>query len=213
MSALITALRSSTKDQHTALENVTRLPQSLTDVSDITSVLTTFWGYYASLDKLLQQASSANLPADISARPLRSQILVDDLTALGANVPERPKIAPCSSLPLADTTYRQWGIRYVIEGSALGGKTVRSYMLQHHELAPWAEKIRFFNVYGAETALKWKGFLSELLKLQPTPAEQAQAVEAASGVFATLTEWFKAADNVAPNNAEALTGSMIKRAV
>lgn len=190
MVALGPSLRSSTKHLHAKLEEATRLPQSLGTLADIERVLATFWGYYAALDSLLKQAPTGDLPTDITERPLRSLVLAHDLDKLGSKVTQCRETSLCSNLPLANTVYRQWGIRYVVEGSALGGMIIRAHMLRQPQLAPWADKIQFFNIYGTDTARQWNAFQSEIVKLDPNPAEEAQAIEAAKGVFATLRNWF-----------------------
>ena len=212
MGSLISALRASTRSQHEQLESVTRLPQSLSDLSDLKSVLSTFLGYYVVLDRQLQHPSTCELPDDVVLRPWRSKVLAEDLALLGADL---PPLLGSPQLPQATTAYQQWGIRYVIEGSALGGKTIRAYLRRHPSLAPWSDKISFFNIYGADTARQWANFLSELDRLDPMPAEQAQAVEAAQIVFATLTDWFRLHRSRplegAENSMESMTEGAIER--
>ncbi|MFK7853127.1 MAG: biliverdin-producing heme oxygenase [Granulosicoccus sp.] len=191
MESLITALRAHTRAQHSDLESVTRLPQSLTGLSALREVLCNFFCYYRELDCLLKKSSRAGLPLTVRNRPFRSNVLLQDLALLGVGGSALAKLPSCTGLPQQLTLHQLWGVHYVIEGSALGGKIVRSHMLKQPELAPLADELRFFNVYGADTAIQWKRFSAELNSLELTDAGQMEVINGAKFVFTTLIDWFQ----------------------
>ena len=189
MNDLIALLRAHTQPQHTRLENVTRLPRSLKSAEDLRNILVTFLGYYAALDPILHEASIGVLPSEVADRPWRSCALRQDLITMGLDKEKLDSIPICTRLPTTLTRHHIWGIHYVIEGSALGGKIVRSHLKKHPSLVCWHEQVKFFNIYGPDTASRWKSFIAELEKLSLSPADQTQVIEGAQAVFSTLTDW------------------------
>lgn len=191
MGSLITLLREATQPQHKLLEAVTRLPQSLESAEDLQRVLVTFLGYYTALDPVLHVASQGVVPAEVADRPWRSRVLRQDLIAMGLDDEDLAEIPVCVRIPAKLTCYPAWGIHYVVEGSALGGKVISSHMKNHSSLTGWDGKLRFFNMYGSDTTSRWKRFMAELDNLNTSQAEQMQIVKGAQMAFSTLTDWFQ----------------------
>ena len=191
MNRLITSLRAHTQSQHERLESVTSLPQSLESAEDLRRVLCTFLGFYTALDPALHESKADVLPSEITSRPRRSHVLRRDLIAMGLDECSLANVPICTKLPTMLTPYHRWGVHYVVEGSALGGRVVRSHMKKHPELERWVGVVRFFSIYGSETTSHWKNFISELEELNPSPLEHEQILEGAQSVFATLIVLFQ----------------------
>lgn len=191
MGNLITLLRETTQPQHILLEAVTRLPQSLESAEDLQRVLATFLGFYTALDPVLHEASEGVVPAEVADRPWRSRVLRRDLIAMGLDDEDLADVPVCARIPAKLTCYSAWGIHYVVEGSALGGKVISSHMKKHSSLTSWDGQLRFFNMYGSDTTSRWKRFMAELDNLNPSLEEQMQIVKGAQMAFSTLTDWFQ----------------------
>ena len=102
--------------------------------------------------------------------------LEQDLTTLAF-----PLLPPAPALGGGDA--EGWGVRYVLEGSALGGRVI----LRHAErlgLTP-AHGARYFAGWGANTGPRWKAFLQDL-EGTATPARQPAIVAGAVAAFSAL---------------------------
>ncbi|MGI4953697.1 MAG: biliverdin-producing heme oxygenase [Janthinobacterium lividum] len=107
-----------------------------------------------------------------------AQWLAQDLAALG--VSSLPPLA----MPAMDAA-EGWGMRYVLEGSALGGRV----LLRRAEwmgLSPDAGA-RYFAGEGAETGPRWKRFL-QALDQAATPEAVPLIVQGARRSFEALAE-------------------------
>jgi heme oxygenase len=161
------ALRTGTAADHARLDGLFA-GFDLADPVAYRAFLTAHAMALPAVERALDEADFDSRLADWPERR-RTAALADDLAALGAALPD-PLPAPALPGPAAC-----WGAAYVVEGSRLGGAMLarrvgeglpRSYL--GTPLAPGA----------------WRHFLGELDRHLATPAEQAEAVQAANAVFA-----------------------------
>ena len=119
--------------------------------------------------------------------PERSDWLGQDLTVLygdcwpGAALPQ-------PTMPRLDSTASVLGALYVIEGSALGGRTLARGLDRLLGIGQ-ANGRRFFEGRGAATGAAWQRFLGQLETVSAAPVARAAAVSAAVETFSVFEAW------------------------
>ena len=117
----------------------------------------------------------------------RSAWLEDDLAALGLD--RKSFTAPmCPRIPQLDSTERRLGARYVVEGSALGGRGL-ARGLDLLLGAGVTTGRRFFIGRGAGTAEAWTGYLAQLSAASADRGTRASIIAAATETFEVFEEW------------------------
>ena len=120
-----------------------------------------------------EQANAARLQAlDWSYHP-RAPVLAADLQALGE--------APAAPLPgpRADSDAEAWGMLYVVEGSALGGRLIARHLRTH--LPAQAARIRHFA--DAPAGPGWPAFRDALEQALPDEGARRRAAAGAQAMF------------------------------
>ena len=121
--------------------------------------------------------------------PSRTACLVHDLEQFGEAAAPAPVVAPAlATLPEAD------GAAYVVEGSTLGGLV----LAERFEAALGAgTPTSFLRLRGAGTAARWRAFLGELERAEPSLAadDQRRACDVAVETFATFSDAFDALES------------------
>jgi heme oxygenase len=85
------------------------------------------------------------------------------------------------------------GARYVVEGSALGGRGLARRLDGLLGPGTLAGR-RFFSGHGAETGAVWRGYLDRLSAAPETPAARAAAIEGATATFSIFEQWLEGWD-------------------
>ncbi|GAA0235160.1 biliverdin-producing heme oxygenase [Cryptosporangium japonicum] len=176
--SIIEALRTGTRDHHQRLEEHLDLPDRIRTPRDAATVLAAFLAAWAPLEASLADGErvswgSLGLPADLGAS---SALLRADLDAVGgADVPAVPS-------PSFGSLAAAVGGRYVLLGSALGGKVLAPEI--RRALGPDApDATRFFRREGRNPGRDWRDFRLAL-GAHPWTGEQVdQAVAAARATF------------------------------
>ena len=135
---------------------------------------------------LLTRLHGFHLPFEqaIGGGTIHTQWLARDLSCLGAAATTNV----CPSIPRYDNPERRLGALYVVEGAALGGRTL--YRGLDHLLGPTAiEGRRFFAGRGAATGDAWRAYLNQLAAAGPSPACRAALVSAAVETFEVFETW------------------------
>jgi len=104
----------------------------------------------------------------------RAQVLRDDLMALGV----RPTTQALPA-PVAGCEAEAWGMLYVVEGSALGGRLIARHLRQH--VPELAAVVRHFE--GAGDGPGWPAFRAALEQALPDDAARSGAATAAAAMF------------------------------
>ena len=119
---------------------------------------------------------------------VRTTWLIDDLLALGETPASWTAILRCAALPDLATANQRLGARYVVEGSALGGREMAQGL--DHLLGPGViAGRRFFLGHGAKTGEVWRQSLA-MLADAPTDLEtQTEIVNAAVATFSAFDRW------------------------
>lgn len=103
----------------------------------------------------------------------RAPVLRQDLLALGVPVVEAEPAAP-----RAQSDAQAWGMLYVVEGSALGGRLIARHLRQR--LPAVGAVIRHFD---ADPGPGWPAFRTALEQALPDPASRAAAAAGARAMF------------------------------
>jgi len=173
---------------HERLELSTQLPQSLLGLEELRSVLIRFLGVYRPLDKLLLThaiSGKANIPAYVA----RADFILHDLIELRASKQQLARI-PEVKLPTALSPFQELGMRYVVEGSAMGGRIIR----KHIESSEWGgaavSSMQFFSIDEKQTGCAWKDFKAAIDAVDSSPAQCEDAISGATLLFKSLIASF-----------------------
>jgi heme oxygenase len=168
-------LKESTKVQHDHLEKGLNLLREDLSLDEYTGLLKRFYGLYKILEPKLY------LPLN------RQKIshLEDDLIFFNESL----DVETCSKLPPLETESHRMGVRYVLEGSTLGGLVLTKHFKEKFNLS--SEKgLSFFSGYGKDTLSMWRSFQDELVIFSQSIAYQKEhVISAAQATFLTFDQW------------------------
>jgi heme oxygenase len=140
---------------------------------------------------LLQRLHGFHCSFEVAASlaPARSDRLAGDLAALADRgaIEVVPGISR-PAIPLLNDVFAVLGARYVIEGSALGGRG----LARHLDGLLGADTIAgrtFFIGNGAETGVVWRAYLARLAAIPLDPAARLRVVAAAIDTFVAFETW------------------------
>lgn len=185
--AVATALKDNTVDAHQELEALL-IPKLRTACTraDYARLLKTFYGYFAPVEKRIEQYITSLQMPDIRQRR-KASFLLDDLTCLGVSTDQLPL---SNFLPQIESEAEAWGALYVLEGSTLGGRGITKMLLkQCPELT--LHEIKFFNGYGDETGPMWVRFQKALNGLAYQTGDMAAANRSANATFLNFKQWIE----------------------
>lgn len=182
---MLAALRTGTRDHHLALERDLDLPGRIRTRADLAAVLSALLAAWAPLERDLAAADWSGLRLD-PRLGAATGLLRADLATLDA---AQPTGAP----PLAgvgwedagvrfDTLARAVGGRYVLLGSALGGSVIAPVVERRLGLGE-GEATGFFRRSGRAPGRDWRDFRVALTARDWSPAELAEAADAARATF------------------------------
>ncbi|MDG4799312.1 biliverdin-producing heme oxygenase [Micromonospora sp. WMMD980] len=178
VSPMLAALRDGTRDHHTAVERRLDLPDRIRTRGDLAAVLVGLLAAWAPVERDLAGADWSGLP--LAPRIGEAAALLrTDLTALGVAV-DRPADAS-SGLDLT-TTARAVGGRYVLLGSALGGRVIAPEVERRLGLRA-GEATGFFRRAGGEPGRDWRTFRVAVAGREWSAEELTDGVEAARSTF------------------------------
>lgn len=175
----LAALRAATATRHAALDS--GLPIGAPDASldDYTAHLALLRAWLGPLHVWL--AGFADGPAfDDDAR---LGLIETDLAEAGVPV-HAEKYPVADAWPAAATPAYRWGVRYVIEGSQLGGAVL--YERLRARLAP--HRLRYLKGDAGGPGPRWRAFMQALRANVRTPAEIADACAGACAAFDSILE-------------------------
>ncbi len=185
-SRALALLRSSTNQLHEALE--ARLVIARPDVTaeQYRDYLAALWGWLVPFEGRLW---SAPWPPSVQPELRRNKCLwmLEDMVALGMTRPALEVLPRCDTPAPLSSAAERFGVAYVIEGSQLGGQV----LLQRIGPAMAPHTPRYLQGYGAETAARWRSFVTALDATLDDAALDV-AADTARQTFAGLAEWFAA---------------------
>lgn len=179
--SILVLLKEGTRPQHDKLESDLNLLRKDLTLDDYVHILKRFYGIYRPLEPLL------NLPAD----RIKIHHLEKDLSFFKINTSLIPL---CETLPIVSSKSQSYGVRYVLEGSTLGGMVLSKHFKEIFHTSPDSGGF-FFSGYGAETMMKWKHFQNELISFSSTPDySPEELVESARDTFRVFHRWLISRD-------------------
>lgn len=147
-----------------------------------TALLCRLYGFHCSFEAAAQIA------------PDRSRWLEIDLAELGLNSEKLAAVPLCTGFPEKLCLNYWLGARYVVEGSALGGRGLARQLdglLGRDVLAGR----RFFSGNGTDTGAVWRSYLAELSATPTNVAQTAAIIAGAKATFAIFEQWLEGWDN------------------
>ncbi|ANC92359.1 heme oxygenase [Azospirillum humicireducens] len=172
------ALRAATRESHERLDKAAVLqPLVRPDITagQYARALGVLYGFNAPVERALGEASGA----------ARLALLREDLQVLGIDPDALPEMA---GLPPLDSAPARLAARYVLDGSAHGGRAMLPGITR--ALGYDARRgARFLASDGLDMAGAWKALMLRLEEELADPAALAAACAAAAGLFAALEMW------------------------
>ena len=171
-------LKTGTRSQHDSLEKGLDLMRGDLSLNEYSEILIKFHGFYEHLSRSISN----------SRIQLKLDHLREDLQYL--NVPkDKLKKFSASEEFRPHTEASKLGVRYVIEGSTLGGLVLTKHFSKKFDLCP-SKGVTFFNGYGEETLPMWREFLKELEESsQREKLDKEEILFWAKLTFTTLEGW------------------------
>ncbi|PWC34297.1 biliverdin-producing heme oxygenase [Azospirillum sp. TSO35-2] len=174
------ALRAATQEVHERLDKAAVLQPLVRP--DITAdqyrrALAVLHGFHAPVERALGGGAA------------RMALLRDDLTVLGADPDRLPELVGSGDgLPPLDSPPAQLAARYVLDGSAHGGRAMLPGITR--ALGFDARRgARFLASDGLDMAGAWKALMIRLEEELAAPADLATACATAVALFAALERW------------------------
>lgn len=184
--ALRDALRLATADVHERLHHhvgFAAVQAGTIDHKAYTTLLSRLYGFYRPFEAAAQLS------------PERTRWLESDLTALGIDAAGREKLPRCAAFPPLFSADHILGARYVVEGSALGGRGMARQLDALLGTGVAAGR-QFFSGHGAATGAVWREYLA-LLSAVPGPVSQRKSIiDGANATFATFERWLNGWDKI-----------------
>jgi len=139
---------------------------------------------------LLSRLYGFHQPFEVAVRlvPERTRWLESDLAALGVDAEMQAAVARCTGFPAIVSPDYLLGARYVVEGSALGGRGLA------RQLDPLLgtgnpQGRRFFSGHGADTGNAWRTYLARLAEAPAAATSRATIIAGATATFAIFEQW------------------------
>ena len=150
-------------------------------------VLQMLYGFYAPLEAGLVPLAAAARPLGFPLRA-RSELIEDDLLALGLSRREVAQQPRCGVLPRLSSPEDLAGCLYVLEGACLGGQVIAPLLYRRFGVAQ-GSGASFFVGDAEGTSARWMLVLAWLEVVVCSGARSEEIVAAARATFQTLARW------------------------
>lgn len=179
------ALRSATDDVHERLHahrGLAAVQAGTIDRSKYRALLSRLYGFHRPFEVLARIA------------PNRTTWLESDLAVLGIDAGQRAALPRCAAFPEKVSREYILGARYVVEGSALGGRGLARQLDDLLGLGMIAGR-RFFSGHGAATSVVWRDYLVLLSSVPDVGTKRAAVIEGPAEAFAIFEQWLEGWDH------------------
>jgi heme oxygenase len=122
--------------------------------------------------------------------PERTNWLHRDLIDLGVDPTALATLPRVAAFPVTASPDYLLGARYVVEGSALGGRGLARQLDGLLGRGVTAGR-RFFTGHGAETGTVWRAYLDQVSRVPPGPSTRTAVVAGATDTFAIFEQWLE----------------------
>lgn len=176
-------LREATASRHAAIDTLLALRRPFGS-AHYTRVLQGFAAFLSAWEPCMTRALPATWQSWF-APSLRLHLVQQDLAAMGASH------VPCAAaVPGLETPAAALGSLYVLEGSALGGRSIAA--AARRQLGVTRDHgAAYFHGCGCATAPRWRAFLDRVAADLETPDDRLQAVQGATATFDALADTFR----------------------
>ncbi|MBY8873785.1 biliverdin-producing heme oxygenase [Micromonospora sp. PLK6-60] len=196
---MLAALRAGTPEHHHAVERVLDLPGRVRDRRDLVIVLDAMLAAWQPVEERLATAydwGRLGLDPRLGAA---ADLLRADLALLADDPPAGRGPAP-GDLPALGGAAAAVGGRYVLVGSALGGRVIAPVIERRLGL-PEGRGTGFFRRAGRTPDADWRAFRTAVDRRAWSAPERAEAVRAARETFAVIARTAAAAFAARPTTA------------
>jgi heme oxygenase len=194
-SSILEQLRTQTRPQHEALEEVARsekLGNGELNPKEYHGLLTAnYWAHRYLEEALENNFAVASFLPDWPERK-KVNLLIEELKKIGKDPEAVWKNAPLAKAPQLQTEAQAWGTLYVMEGSTLGGAVIAKSLQKNNDLTTYMPPV-FYGSYGKQTGALWKEFRSKLEAAFTNPEAEQEAVKAAAQTFDFYADCFSKA--------------------
>lgn len=177
-------LRTATHDVHERLHHhrgLAAVQSGMIDRQAYTALLGRLYGFHRPFEAVGRSA------------PDRTRWLETDLAALGVDCFASSALPRCLALPPTASREYRLGARYVVEGSALGGRSLGRQLDGLLGVGVVAGR-RFFTGHGAATGDVWRDYLAHLAAVPDLPLKHAAVVDGAIQTFRIFEQWLEGWD-------------------
>lgn len=181
-------LKLATRAEHDSLESIVPLMAPAMDVQSYAGYMRCLWAFYELLERSTLEVSPGWFENMGLVR--RVPLIEADLAALEVTVPD--PILHRAGLPLLQQYEERLGVYYVLEGSALGARVIRSHLAQNAAIDV-DRCARFFDPYGEAMPVIWKRFRQHLDRYSDIPAASEVVIQSARHTFAFYEAWLRRA--------------------
>lgn len=181
---LLDRLKAETRRAHDHIERTVNIEARTNSVTAYRDLLARFYGFHA-----VWEAEAKTIIADpalLDGR-IRTPLLIDDLTKLGATADEIGALPLCPAVVRRPVLAEALGAMYVVEGSTLGGNIIAKHVERRLGFGP-GSGCSYFRSYGADVGVMWRAFRGHLLALS-SPAIDDLVIAAANRTFAHMSAW------------------------
>lgn len=150
----------------------------------------------AAYTALLCRLYGFHRPFEVAAdlAPIRTDWLEADLIDLGVDPTSQAALPRALAFPAQASPEYLLGARYVVEGSALGGRGLARQLdgLLGHGVT---DGRRFFTGHGLATGEAWRAYLDQLWDAPTGRSAQTEIVAGATRTFAIFEQWLEGWNN------------------
>ncbi len=181
---ILARLKTETRAAHDRIEAAMDLDRRIATRDGYRDLLIRFYGFHKAWES--EAAGRAPDPGFFKRRR-KTQLLVQDLEALGLKSDDIIRLPQCRPLMPLPGPEAVLGSMYVVEGSTLGGAIIAREV--KNRLGLDAETgCAYFRSYGRDIAAMWKSFGVVLLEAS-SPEADGQIVESAQKTFDVMHDW------------------------
>lgn len=186
---IMPALRRHTANYHFRAERAVNLKASLSSLGSYRKLIRRFYGFYAPLERALEQHAGEAIELLFYARR-KTLVLQADLRALGVMTPDLAAIERCQTLPRIETVAHVVGCLYVLEGATLGGRVVAPALEKQLGITA-GNGSAFFASYADCVDAMWSSFGRAAEYYCDTAESRDDAVDTAVATFECFIRWFR----------------------
>jgi heme oxygenase len=181
---ILARLKTETRAAHDRIEAAMDLDRRIATRDGYRDLLIRFYGFHKAWET---EAVGRAPDQGFFERRRKTQLLVQDLEALGLKSDDIIRLPQCRPLMPLPGPEAVLGSMYVVEGSTLGGAIIARDV--ENRLGLDAETgCAYFRSYGRDIAAMWRSFGAVLLEAS-SPEVDDLIVESAQNTFTVMHDW------------------------